>query len=277
MKHHVYQGITFVLLFVLGITSCKKAADTVKTDQHRDREDIFASIVKGVNTLGSPQAIPGPIVPDSDWTIIAFCPAYNHYGVKNQPGIFAAARTYGDGRVFAMGHEGHFGPNLDKEDNQRFAKNVIQWLDIAGNRRICVRRTQWSFGIEGGLIQELKIAEYTIHLVVKEDELTEDDLMDCDVLVYSTRWNPITEKEIETVIGFIKNGGGALLTGLGWSYKGYVNQDLKEFPMNKIAMRLGLMFEDGFLYDFKQNYDNKPAHPVIHLLYPESPGPLVQP
>ena len=182
MKYRVSQVIIYVLLLILSITSCKKAAHPLKTEKYNNLQTGFETLVKGVNSLGSPDAIPGPIVPDSNWINIAFCPSFYKDSIKKMPGIFAAARTYKDGRVFAMGHEGHFGPDLDKEDNRQFAINVVKWLDVANKKRICVRQTQWSPGIEQGLLKELKIAEYTLHFVKREDELIDYDLKDRDFI-----------------------------------------------------------------------------------------------
>lgn len=234
-------------------------------------------LVEGVHKIGAPDAVPGPLVVNSNWTLIATCP-YSTVAEGHAPAVFAAARRFGKGRVFAMGHEWHFGqPGLGMEDNEQFARNVFRWLDPVGSRKICVRQTEWSFGLEGGIVMKLQAEGWTVRRVSTETELTREHLANISVLVYSDRWGMITDGEKQVVLNFIRGGGAALLNGLGWSYQRYMMMmpgSLEAFPMNQIGRELGLKFEAGFLNDPRNNYNGDSRQPVITNLYPQTAAAL---
>ena len=226
-------------------------------------------LVGGVGRIGAMGAVPGPLVVNSNWTLIATCP-YSTIAEGHAPAVFAAARRFGKGRVFAIGHEWHFGqPGLGMEDNERFARNAFQWLDPVRSRKICVRQTEWSSALEDGIVMKLQGEGWTVRQVSTETELTQEHLANIGVLVYATRWGAITDGEKQVVLNFIRGGGAALLTGLGWSYKQYKGQSsLEAYPMNQIGRELGLKFEDGCFNDPRNNYNGDWRQPVITNLYP---------
>ena len=242
--------------------------------------DVFIELTEGVEKLESWAATPGPIEPsvgtgrwsESPWVPIAFCPYYSIGLAEFHPGTLAAARLYHGGRVFAVGHEWYFGHDINRQDNERFGRNVIKWLDRNNGQHICIRRTAWSYEVENNLARKLGTEGYQVSAVGRYEVLATEHLQNCDVLIYSTRWDNISASEIDAVIDFASRGGGILLTGLGWSYIGYVDRNLDEFPMNQIGLRFGIRFEDGYLHNPDQYVNDGSYHPVFTSFYPKEPG-----
>lgn len=225
-------------------------------------------LLSGINRLGLPEGVPGPLVVDSNWTPIALTPSYTLQGQERRPGILAAARTFGDGQIFAIGHGGYLGSDPPGTDNAQFGQNIMKWLTTSGTN-ICVRQTQWSEAIEERLVNPLPQPEYQVQRVGHDQPLTSVFLANCDVLVYSTRWDPIENTEVRAVVNFVESGGSVLLTGLGWSYAAYVDENVSTFPMNQIGQDFGVRFEDGELLDQDLNYEGDARKPQIYTFFPE--------
>ena len=239
----------------------------------------YSDLVDGVSQLCSPSAMVGPITClDGQSAAIISGDAntyveYSHTGLPVSP-VAGYARFYGSGRVVALGHEWFVGLDLYQYDNARFADNVMRWLDAAGSKRVLFRRTGWSFTVENALAARIISQGYDVTFLDNGTELSPSALEDRGVLIYCTRWDPITPNEIQTIDDFVgKSGGGVLLTGLGWSYMQYVTPDLDYFPMNQIGARFGLRFEDGVILDPYFNDDGDPFKPIFHVLnVPDTDG-----
>ncbi len=160
--------------------------------------------------------------------------------------------------------------DLPRHDNERFHRNIIAWLDKDASQQICVRRTTWS-GSGEDLVNMLRSEGYQKRVVDREQVLTASDLEGCGVLVYLTRWDAISPEEIDVIEEFVRNGGGVWMDGLGWSYVGYVDPNLDNFPMNQIGERFGVRFENGYLIDPTNHEAGGSYHPIFHRFYPSVP------
>lgn len=238
-------------------------------------ESSFFPLVQDVESIVTWDGITGPITLTDPWAPIVSGDENTYYecaGQQYSPAILAGACYFGSGQVFAIGHEWFFGTqDLSRQDNEQFGRNIVNWLDRENTGCVLVRRTLWSGTVEYGLLSQLASEGYEIRAVPRDVELTQEHLEGCGVLVICHRWDPITSAEIDAIVDFVSNGGGLWLFGLGWSYYGYVDPNLDNFPMNQIGSRFGVRFEDGVINDPDDYVNNCPCHPIYHTFYPEHP------
>jgi hypothetical protein len=115
----------------------------------------------------------------------------------------------------------------------------------------------------GGRLKERLVAfnGYTVEVV--QAPLTADRLASTDVLIIGNAWGNFADTEIEAVQQFVQNGGGLLASGLGWSWKEYLDkpfgedacpdsgrkqgqdtEDMATYPMNRLVEPYGVRFTD---------------------------------
>jgi len=238
--------------------------------------DDYSPIVEGVTNLCAPSGLVGVVkcldgegvtIASGDETAVVV----QGTPPPEQP-LACIARTYGAGRVLAMGHEAFFGNDLAQYDNTQFADNVRGWLDRSDTRKVLFRRTMWSGSVESHWVPRLKSQGCDVTFVDNGAELTSADLSGRGLLIYCTRWHPITAREIAAVVYFVNHGGGVLLTGVGWSFN-WREQSL--YPMNQIAERFGLYFPKGIIEDPDTNHGGDRSRPIFHWLYGGGPSVTV--
>lgn len=191
------------------------------------------TLLEGVNEVVAPGCVPGPIAVFGEG---AFTVMTGKSGAFRLP-LFAAAR-FGKGRLFVAGHEGFFN-HLDEADNLRLLKNGIAWT---GGRPLARLRV--------GVVDDTPLADalrkHKIDAVaLKTANATERET--CDVLVANGRAFPRAGvKEVQT---FVEQGGGLVLTGLGWGYLAtHPGKDLSaDYGGNQVLLPMGLALADGTL------------------------------
>ena len=143
---------------------------------------------------------------------------------------FIAARDYGDGHVLVYAHDGL---TRDDEitrrgaDNLTFAENALRWLDGAGAPEGCPASTVIAFW-PGTFLQPSQITQVRRFIdrrgwrfVVTGPATLARDLECASVLWYASDWDPPADfatVHVPLVEGFVAEGGGLLVGGLGWSY-----------------------------------------------------------
>ena len=143
---------------------------------------------------------------------------------------FIAARDYGDGHVLVYAHDGL---TRDDEitrrgaDNLTFAENALRWLDGAGTPEGCPAATIIAFW-PGTFLQPSQISQVRRFIdrrgwrfVVTGPATLARDLECASVLWYASDWDPPADfatTHVPLVEGFVHEGGGLLVGGLGWSY-----------------------------------------------------------
>lgn len=143
---------------------------------------------------------------------------------------FIAARDYGAGHVLVYAHDGLTRDDEirgDGADNLTFAENALRWLDGAGTPEGCAAGTTIVFW-EGSFLRAAQITGVRRFVdrrgwrfVVTRPDALERDLRCASVFWYASDWEPPADfatRHVPLVERFVREGGGLLVGGLGWSY-----------------------------------------------------------
>ena len=79
--------------------------------------------------------------------------------------------------------------------------------------------------------------------------ITQKVLRNYDVLIIGTAWTRFSAFEIDAIVKFVDDGGGLLLTGVGWSWIEHRGSPIENYPMNKLAARFGAYFNKDIIQD----------------------------
>jgi len=208
---------------------------------------------------------PGPILILDNQTIPIVSGDRNTIPI---PSVVVVAREFGKGRVVASLGGFFTDKALNLFDNRVFARNVIEWLSRLNGSKILVSRghSEWDFG--SGFDEFRRMLEnlgYNVTLYY--GPLTPEILSNYDVLLIGNAWGNFTQEEISAILNFVNNGGGLLLTGLGWSWPPE-NPTLDNYPMNIIGEHFGVRWIDSYIED-KDPQDNYNGSPIFHVFYPD--------
>ncbi|MGB9622379.1 MAG: hypothetical protein ACPL07_00910, partial [Candidatus Bathyarchaeia archaeon] len=175
-------------------------------------KELYA-ITLNVQRLGF-DGVPGPILILNNQSVPIVS---GDEDTEPAPSIVAAATNYGHGRVFAtLG--GFFTDNaIDLFDNKIFARNIINWLSKPGSNVVLISLGHGEF--DGGtnydkFVKELEDLGYNVTRYY--GVLTPDVLSRVGVVMIGTAWKDFTQDEVSAILDFVSDGGGLLLTGLGW-------------------------------------------------------------
>lgn len=237
---------------------------------------VFTTLVTNLARLASPGAVGAVVstIPANDpWQLIV-----SGDEDTTAPSSFCLARTYGSGRVVALGHDGIMLENV--YDNAQFHRNVARWLNQARPRRI-------AFSTGHGEFVRLDNSTAFNNAVAGEFSetqlpapITSTALASVDVLVLGNAWGTFTSSEVAAVQSFVNNGGGLLLVGVGWAWMAYhPGTTMADFPMAQIATPYGVTWADNTMSD---PTDNSAGSPIFHQFYPNTfsghfPGPASAP
>lgn len=193
-------------------------------------QDI-SSIVIGVDTLnggslGSIYALNEKIVPLAT-------AKYLNYSI---------ATEYKNGRVIAIGHDGALvNESMAKYDQLQFMLNSIKWLNKTNKKTILVKNGWASISNMSTFLNKLKVDGYTVSTLEDNSNLT-----NVGIIIFGNDWNgnvPYNAAFITKIDDFVKNGGGVLMAGLGWSFG-----DLNSYAMNSIGAIFGFRFGGDLMY-----------------------------
>jgi len=220
-------------------------------------------IVSGVKHLGYDGA-PGPILILDNRAVPIVSGDRNTTPI---PSIVTVAGEFGRGRVVAsLG--GFFNDKIfSLFDNKAFARNIIEWLSRLKKGNVLISRghSEWDFGPGFEEFRKmLKDLGYNVTLYY--GSLTPEILSNYDVLLIGTAWGKFTEEEISAIVNFVDNGGGLLLTGLGWSWPG---STLDDYPMNIIGEHFGIRWIELPYMEDKDPEHNYKGAPIFHVFYPD--------
>lgn len=248
-----------VFLFGITILGFHSRAEASLTQAQIDPSPLTSG-VSSICAVGVPgplfalNATPVPVTAGDDDT-----PA---------PSVVIMASGIGKGRVVALGHDGFLtNEALNLFGNKQFGNNVIDWLDKLGKRRILVTtgHREWYGGNNFDQFKtELESRGYTVTRF--SGTITTSELSDVGVVLIGDAWGAVLDSEIDALTNFVTNGGGLLLTGLGWSWEPYnPGFTLDDYPMNKIAEPYGIRWINGYISDPTDNYEGQP---IFHTFYP---------
>jgi len=191
---------------------------------------------------------PGEVKPldrnDKDWVTL----------IKENNRPFAIARQYEGGRILAVGHDG-FLTHQDADGERLFLEIALTWLQ--GDRTN--KKILFSAGNQEVLDQEAnhadrdalfqKLASPGWDYQVDRDWNVADTAMlneQVDILVIANAQQPLPAEAVESVKGFVANGGCLLVVGLGWAWEAQgppgpnnSKPTLDNYPMNLLLKQFG--------------------------------------
>ena len=132
-----------------------------------------------------------------------------------------------------------------------FDESHSEWVSIEGNLT--------------SLADDLRELGYSVEGTATTPT-TLDMLSNYDAYVIGTAWAGFSSDEVEATTQFVNQGGGLLLTGVGWSWVNpSLGRTIDNFPMNVIASQFGIkILEDGILDPSDYYPGGSPANPTFH-------------
>jgi hypothetical protein len=183
---------------------------------------------------------------------------------------FAVARDYGEGHLLVYAQDGLTRDDevrVPGADNLIFAENALRWLSRDDTPGRCAATTTivvW----EGTFVRASQMTAVRRFMdrrgwqfVVTSPETLDADLGCASVLWYLSDWDPpagFATTHVPRIERFVREGGGLLVGGLGWSY----DQQGPNAPY--AADQLG----DAFGFRFSLNAFQTDARQPIPLLVP---------
>jgi len=170
---------------------------------------------------------------------------------------FILAREFDRGRVFAVAHDGLLDA-ARTQNGDAFLRRAISWLrGPKGPASVVIAsgHCEWmAIGVDDWLLPGLlETWDYTIRDA--PGPLTDAALADAGVLIVGNAWGDFGEAEKDAIERFVREGGGMLLAGLGWSWAEYAADpqlacaggpartspgDIAVYPMNELGARFGV-------------------------------------
>ena len=218
--------------------------------------DIPRSVVSPRDIV-SQEAAPGAItLTDSEkWTI---------WSKANQD-IFMSSRTYGSGRIIAVGHESFLVDNLDATtDRKAILEESFKWLSGSSRNTLILFSSGHCEWVPAKMRQQSEclfrvLEEWNYEVREIPGKIDDTGLESACVLVVGNAWGNVNPSEVESIKRFVANGGGLLVAGLGWSWKAYAGKegfrcegkmqgqdtdDLSTYPMNHVVKPYGMMWTE---------------------------------
>jgi energy-coupling factor transporter ATP-binding protein EcfA2 len=209
----------------------------------------------------------------SDWISISQVPNdVRSIDGKEASHDFIVAREYDKGHVLVYAHDGLTSDGQPSEgqmsgkrsDNLVFAENALRWLAPAHASPECARGTKtkilfWEgtyLGIEQIKSVKKRIEQREWLLVETKPEQLRDDLRCAAVLWYASDWYPpgdFATTHVPLIERFVRDGGGLLVGGLGWSYAAYGPK--RPYAADELGKPFGFKFTlDAFKADPNQPF-----------------------
>ena len=129
-----------------------------------------------------------------------------------------------------------------------------------------VGHSEWLSSDTTSLMRKYLVEEeYAFH--ENQGEISPSLLSNCSVLIIGSAWDSFTQDELDAIYGYVNDGGGLLLAGVGWSWVGYHPEStISDYPMNRIAEIFDASFNDDVIVD-PSDYTNQPSSPLFHSPY----------
>jgi hypothetical protein len=190
------------------------------------------------------------------WMVLGRIP--NDVPVTQAPGSppvvrdFVAAREFGAGHVLVYAHEGITNDaeirSMQQADNLTFAENAFRWLMPSTRPGGCPPQMTivlWQGYVYVQSIQEvlafIKRRGWT--LVVTSPQRLARDLECAGVFWFGNDWGVPPDfgpRHVPQIEAFVRRGGGLLVGGLGWSWRG--NDTGIPYPGNVLGQPFGFRF-----------------------------------
>ena len=248
-------------IFALGIRGHNQAFTSVRTLLVAPAlADVVSSV--GSITAGDDAAPLAPLT--SDWVPLASgdfdTPA---------PSTFAAARTYGSGRVAAAGDEGLL-VKAHLLDNAAFAANLLAWLDSAGRRSVVWTSGHGELTTTPGSALAAALDAHGFTTARLRQTIDAAALSEVSVLIVGNAQTDFTAAEIQALDDFVAAGGGLLLLGNAASWLStHGGSGPNAYPMTTLAQPFGLAFPAGVIRD-PDPQDQLAGATIFRTFYPNA-------
>jgi hypothetical protein len=155
----------------------------------------------------------------------------------------AIASEYQKGRFIALGHDGLL---IDPSANDDFTGNILSWLGDGYKHKKVIIYTHISNWFNQGIMtakaKEL-LAARGVEIYELGSPVSDDDLNQCDLLILVRPSQLIEQTEIDSIVSYIEQGGGLLMSGTGYLWAAqHKSHDMKDFPLNRLGERLGFEY-----------------------------------
>lgn len=190
------------------------------------------------------QAQPGEVrADDPAWRTVSAAPNWLSYAIF---------RTFGTGRILALGHE-HLLSYQDDAGNNYFLEAGMNWLKGTRDASVVISsKPTDALVMYGGDTLNLpvlrnKFSNWQFRFDATQDLSDRAKLAKAGVLVICNAWGRFSPQEMDAITEFVAQGGGLLAAGLGWSWQQYgpsgkenrVPRPLAEYPMNQLFKNFG--------------------------------------
>ncbi|MBC7350739.1 MAG: hypothetical protein H5U08_00120 [Thermogutta sp.] len=225
-------GIGLIVTLLHGV----HAAESASYLQER------SAILAGVNEVAiDPGAVAGPLCVVGER---AFPVLLGRKGNGLQPVV--AAGYWGAGRVVAFGHTAAFWTDKALADWQtrRFLLNCLRW---AGGPATPLNVAVYRMPSLATQLRNAPEFRYQQVRVMDWNYLNPNFFPQTHVLIVNS--HDLSPQTISLVSGFVRQGGGLLVSGLGWGWLQLnPGKNLKhDFPGNALLAEPGIFWADGYL------------------------------
>lgn len=209
----------------------------------------YKEITQGLTVLEMKTSMsPITMLNDNIFPILTVRDGHYLESICGKSNLGAAGGFLGSGRFIVLSHEKTFTTEEDTLPGENiFRENVLTWL---GNgftkKKIGFTAANSEKLTANGLSAHLK--EWGKQKNLTFENISESTLADYDVAVVGNPWKQLSVMEIDSLLRFVKNGGGLLVLGdyKEWEHKNdFASAD--ELPINKLGEQLGFKIESGWL------------------------------
>lgn len=179
---------------------------------------------------------------------------------------FVVAREYGRGRIFAVAHDGLLDAARIR-NGDAFLRRSIGWLrGPDGRADVLITSGHCEFMVtdtDDWLLPGL-LDTWGYNVRDASGSLDDHALAGAGVLVIGNAWTAFQPAEVAAIDRFVRDGGGVLLAGLGWSWVSDANNPaatcpgappvpepvtLDTYPMNLLGAQFGVRWTEERSHD----------------------------
>ncbi|MFN0205505.1 MAG: M60 family metallopeptidase, partial [Planctomycetota bacterium] len=208
------------------------ACPAIQNSERNDSEHLRAELLTGVREIASP-GVPGAFCVFGD----AFVVAAGNAGAGAMAPVVAAANC-GKGRIVAFGHGGYF-ESAGVADTGTLLSNAIRFA--ARNRSSAPEKLKIGILENKKICNDMKAFGYNIKNIAGEP--LAESLAALDAFIVDP-FNA-SDADVQVIQQYVENGGGLLVTGLGWGWlQLHPGKTLENYAANKLLAKAGILYSD---------------------------------
>jgi len=249
------------ILFLLIIIICISNFKITKSIDNQTKD--FSTLFQGVSRLTF-TGVPGLLKLEKPATPLVISSGKSN--PKYETAI--AGVKFEEGIVLGFSHSDFLcDDNFDNFDNKIFIFNIL---------KLSKKRTVILSEYHGESLNRLNSTKFSnflknnnYEISYLNKEISEEDLLNCCLLILGFPNKNFSEDEILTIIDYVKNGGILFIFGIGWVWANYFSDKIfEEFPCNVIGSYFGIKWIDGYLTESKENMYNDAT--IFTIFYPNT-------